>query len=300
MTGVGPSVLVRQSEMSGKGIQVNARGASPKKRTCRTIRSSFVLLAGTAFAASLLPAPFADVRLDVGDGSGSAGQTVNIAVTITSTGGSRASALNFDVPFDQTRLSIDPALVAPGAAALAVGKTVAAGLPYPGVLRVVVYGGNGALPDGELVRLPFVIAQGASGCAGPGCEALAVSDPFGGLVPSTCLGGAVQTGSCAPAEVTGLTLLDDRRTVTWSPAPACPGTVYDALRGLLDRLPVGSHQASETCLANDVATLQADDPETPQRGKGYWYLVRERSSGCSTGTYGSTSAGAPRISTTCP
>jgi len=266
------------------------------KRTIRRVGITGVCVA--AWASFTTPG-FADVLLDVGDGAGNPGNTIAVSVTIVSTGGSRATAIVFDVLFDQARLAIDPNMVACGASCLAAGAGAYAAVPSPGDLRVIVFGG-GAIPDGELVRLPFVVAQGASGCSGLNCQNLSVSDPNANSIPGTCLPGGFQTGPCVPTEVGGLTVLSDRRTLLWSPAPSCPGTIYDAVRGQLDRLPVGSLPSSETCIGNDLSATLADDPVVPQKGKGLWYLVRERSTGCIAGTYGYTSYGLQRNSTACP
>ncbi len=104
-----------------------------------------------------------------------------------------------------------------------------------------------------------------------------------------------------PAEVSGLLVAADRRTLTWSATAAAAAgrdTGYDLLRGRVDELPVGSG-LSEQCLAQALIDATAQDPALPPSGVAYWYLVRAANA-CGQGTWGADSAGAARTSTTCP
>jgi hypothetical protein len=276
-------------------MQKIARGTAAIAGAYRMTRSTAVILMCLTLVASFAPGVFADVLLNIGEGTGNPADTVVIPVSIASIGGSAAAALNFDVAFDQTRLAINPAAVACAASCQAAGKSAAAALPAPGVLRIIVFGLNtNAIPDGELVRLPFVIVGGASGCAELICQNVTVSDPDAGEIPAICLEGAIQISPCVLPEIGGLTFLDKIK-LSWTAAPRCPGVSYDVLRGQLDRLPVGSQPASETCVASGLSITQKDDPSTPPLGKGFWYLVREKETGCPAGTYGP-----GRVSSTCP
>ena len=115
----------------------------------------------------------------------------------------------------------------------------------------------------------------------------------------TCSGGACAGTPIVVTEITGLNLQSDKVTLVWNPAlGAGPGTVYDVPRGLVSQLPVGSG-ASETCIASGIPNPITSDVAIPQAAGSFWYLARARSS-CSTGTYGFTSSGAPRTSSTCP
>jgi hypothetical protein len=71
----------------------------------------------------------------------------------------------------------------------------------------------------------------------------------------------------------------------------------------MSQLPVGPGGAEEVCLEIDVAGTTTTDPEDPEPGESFWYLVRGANT-CGDGSYGSESLngapGAPRQSTTCP
>jgi hypothetical protein len=124
---------------------------------------------------------------------------------------------------------------------------------------------------------------------------------------AACVGWRVDHGSTAvvltafdvPREITGLTLLADRTSLVWDPAPEHPATVYDVLRGGLDALPVGLGPG-EACVAQGITATTTTDPDLPAAGRGFWYVVRERVAGCGTGTYGQATEGSERIGTACP
>jgi len=120
--------------------------------------------------------------------------------------------------------------------------------------------------------------------------------------------GAVNGSDCAPndaglvavpSEVGGVQFASDKTTLGWlSAAPgAGASTVHDALRGNLHRLPVGGQ--GETCLAGGIAGTTATDAAVPASDRGFYYLARGRNA-CGSGTYGTTSGGAARVSNTCP
>ncbi len=104
----------------------------------------------------------------------------------------------------------------------------------------------------------------------------------------------------APAEVTGLVIAADGETLQWVTlaSQAGPATAYDVLRGDAAQFPVGTG-AGETCLASALAATSFASAADPAPGQGTYYLVRGRNA-CGTGTYGTTSAGAPRTTTACP
>lgn len=100
----------------------------------------------------------------------------------------------------------------------------------------------------------------------------------------------------APAETAALAVASDKQTLTWS---AVPGAArYDVVRGSLAALPVGPAGGDETCF-NDLASPTVVDASAPPVGTGFWYLVRGQST-CGTGTWGTTSAGGPRLTASCP
>lgn len=115
--------------------------------------------------------------------------------------------------------------------------------------------------------------------------------------PSDC---APTDGSAfaAATEASGLTAAADRATWTWTALDAGSGTVYDLARGDLGELRIGSH-AAEVCVAAGSATPSGVDPAVPAAGSGFWYLARGRN-GCGSGSWGTTSGGAPRSVAACP
>lgn len=104
-----------------------------------------------------------------------------------------------------------------------------------------------------------------------------------------------------PLGVFGFDIVGDYiTTLLWnSLAPTTGnGIVYQLVRGVLSELPIGSG-ASEQCVAGSTTFLTYDDWEQPADGEGYWYLVRGRNV-CGTGTYGTTSDGSGRSTSSCP
>jgi len=120
--------------------------------------------------------------------------------------------------------------------------------------------------------------------------------------------GAADWSDCAPnnptlravpAEVAGFVLGSggNKNRLSWT-APQAQGgsaTVSDVVRGV--GLPVGS--GAETCVVTGTSAAQFDDATLPGTGTRLWYLVRARNA-CGTGSYGKTSAGAPRTTSACP
>ena len=89
-------------------------------------------------------------------------------------------------------------------------------------------------------------------------------------------------------------------TITWTPASG--SATSSVLRGTVAQLPVGPGGGDEICLETDIAGSSATDPEDPDPGTAFWYLVRGEND-CGDGTYGVASQGGvltPRSSTTCP
>ncbi len=103
-----------------------------------------------------------------------------------------------------------------------------------------------------------------------------------------------------PGEVGALLFELDRTTLLWDSlaSTAGSGTYFQVIRGSLAELPAGSG-LSDTCLGSAVFDTALSDPSTPTPGEGLWYLVRGRNA-CGTGSYGTTSGGAPRTPSACP
>ena len=89
-------------------------------------------------------------------------------------------------------------------------------------------------------------------------------------------------------------------TISWS--PALGSTWSDVLRGLVSALPVGPGGGDEVCLISGTSNAFATDPEIPNPGDGFWYLV-QGTNACAAGSYGvqvQNGVSTPRSSATCP
>jgi hypothetical protein len=113
---------------------------------------------------------------------------------------------------------------------------------------------------------------------------------------------------CAPGDVTAFVVprevggvrFRSSTALEWNSAVAGSGSGarHDVVRGTLAQLPPGSGLA-ETCLANDTPARALTDATSPAAGTGFYFLVRA-SNACGTGSFGSSSAGAPRNTGVCP
>ncbi len=97
----------------------------------------------------------------------------------------------------------------------------------------------------------------------------------------------------APNEVTGLTIAQDRTTVSWIPLTVSDTSTvsYDVVKGRVSQLQGLGSFDDAICIAQrstNPSVLDAFDPET---GNAFYYLARART-GCGTGTYGIGSHGA--------
>jgi hypothetical protein len=117
----------------------------------------------TAFAAP----PASGALLTAGQGAGNPGSMgVVIPITLETATGESVAALNFDLQYDETKLSV--ADVTLGAAALAADKVVVSGLPLTGIVRVIVYGENqNRIGDGVVANVVFNVSASASAGAIP-------------------------------------------------------------------------------------------------------------------------------------
>jgi hypothetical protein len=214
------------------------------------------------------------------------------------------------------------------------GFGLAANLSTPGTIVLSEYATSNDLggAGGEIARISFLVLGAPGDTSVLGWTSASINegaipaqlDP--GLVTVSCSGAAngtactdgnpctagdqCQAGACTgtislqvPSEVASLRFDADKTTLRWdSAAGAGPGTVHDALRGLVGQFPVGSG-AEDSCLAPGTASDFTSDPSAPAAAAAYWYLVRGRNA-CGTGTYGfRTSGGVPvteRTSSDCP
>jgi hypothetical protein len=92
-----------------------------------------------------------------------------------------------------------------------------------------------------------------------------------------------------PGEVRGLAFQPDRQTMTWQPERAA-GT-YNLYRDLLSALPGLGYGA---CQASAITGTSASDPQLPNGGAGFFYLVTVRNRVREEGTKGWASSGALR------
>jgi len=113
-----------------------------------------------------------------------------------------------------------------------------------------------------------------------------------------CVGGvcAGVTTITTPAETHNLAAAADKSTYTWS--EASDATAYDAVRGDVAALPVGSSAGGEVCFENLSAPALVD-AATPAPHAGFWYLSRARNP-CGPGPIGAQSNGTMRVTTACP
>jgi len=117
------------------------------------------------FIASLiLPMPVLaapSATLTVGSNSGNPGSVgIVIPISLTSVDGAEVSALEFELLFNSSNLSVSN--VAVGNAASAADKLVESSIPAEGLLKVVLYGTNqNAIGNGTIVNVSFDISNSA-------------------------------------------------------------------------------------------------------------------------------------------
>lgn len=103
--------------------------------------------------------------------------------------------------------------------------------------------------------------------------------------------GTVDEGFPIPGPVTGLVLVADRQTLSWTAEPTA--AAYDVVTGDLGRLLAAAGDfgvAVSGCLIHGTTQTQALDPDQPDFGNGFFYLVRAVRD-CQNGTYDETGAG---------
>jgi hypothetical protein len=122
-----------------------------------------ILLAVCLTPLSVLAAPPASgALLTAGQATGNPGTMgVVVPITLETAVGEGVAALNFDLQYDQTKLSV--ADVTLGAAAQAADKIVASSLPATGTVRVIVYGVNqNVIGDGVVANVVFDVSASAT------------------------------------------------------------------------------------------------------------------------------------------
>ena len=97
-----------------------------------------------------------------------------------------------------------------------------------------------------------------------------------------------------PGDVSGLVLLADRRTLSWTAADGAER--YDVIRGRVWELPWLGVSATE-CVEADTSATETVDTTTPQLGEALYYLVRAEAgnpASCLVGTWGNSRRDAER------
>ena len=146
-----------------------------------------------------------------------------------------------------------------------------------------------AAAAGQTIRLRWRLGSDTSSAAvGQDIDSIAIRDPM-----NTCRGASTIT---APAETTNLTAAANKTTYNWSAAAFA--TRYDVVRGSTAALPVGPGGGDEVCFDNLLSATLVD-AAVPSAGGGFWYLSRGQNA-CGDGTFGNSSNGSPRSTTTCP
>jgi cysteine-rich repeat protein len=105
------------------------------------------------------------------------------------------------------------------------------------------------------------------------------------------------TGTSEPPHVIDLVDVSSLGLVRWSPDGPGASSLYSVVRGSISGLPVGS-RSSEICFTPATQGTEVLDGEVPPAGDGFYYLVRGRNS-CADGSYGVTSSGQERATSTC-
>lgn len=145
-----------------------------------------ISLAALALAAGFpVGAQTPQAVLSVGSASGYPGQTgISVTVSLTSLGGAQVSAINFDLQFDDSRVSVVAATQ--GSAASAAGKSLTWNLSSAGRIRVMIFGFNtDVIGDGPVAVVTFnVLANATPGTFPLRLTNVAIADPgAGGIDP---------------------------------------------------------------------------------------------------------------------
>jgi hypothetical protein len=134
-------------------------GESNMKKTIRILILLAVCLAPlSAFAAP----PSSGAKLTIGQGNGNPGSLgVIVPITLETAVGDSVAALNFDLQYDETKLSaVDVTL---GAAAQAADKVIVTRLDITGIVRVIIYGENqSVISDGVVANVVFNVSASAT------------------------------------------------------------------------------------------------------------------------------------------
>jgi len=154
-----------------------------------------IFLASLLLPMSAWAAPSA--TLTAGSGSGNPGSIgVVVPISLASVDGAQVSAFEFELLFDETKLSVSSVTV--GNAASAAGKELKSSIPAVGTLRVLLWGNNQtAIGDGTVVDVAFDISDSApEGSIPLTFTNVVLSSPQATEVPATTVAGSLSvTGS---------------------------------------------------------------------------------------------------------
>ena len=153
-------------------------------------------LAATAVSQSFTVAPFNGVTLTAGNGSGTAGQTVEIPIQLASSGTATPAGFQLDLSFDVTKLTFVSART--GASSAAAGKTLSTSAPTGGNKRLLVSGANqNAIANGIVAYASFTLgATFTSGSTSVSALNCTSTDASGNSLPTPCVAGTIRSAGC--------------------------------------------------------------------------------------------------------
>jgi hypothetical protein len=105
--------------------------------------------------------PASGALLTAGQGAGNPGSMgVVVPITLETAVGEGVAAINFDLQYDESKLSV--ADVTLGAAAQAADKIIISGLPETNIVRAIIYGENQTIiSDGVIANIVFNVSASA-------------------------------------------------------------------------------------------------------------------------------------------
>jgi hypothetical protein len=187
----------------------------------------------------------ATATLSVGSGSGAPGASgVGVGVTLSTSPSPAVTAIQFDVGFDGSRLSVDG--VSTGGAASSAGKSLSYSLPSSGTLRIVISGGNTPIGNGSLATIIFSVGASASPGSVPLTPGNAVaSDAGASSVPLNLNGGSFTITSPPPTN-TPIPSNTPANTATQTSTPTITRTPSQTLTPSQTRTPSNTPTRTRT------------------------------------------------------
>lgn len=180
-TGLPPQLSINPTTGAITGTPTQA-GTFP---VTATVTDSVGRQTSKPYSLEIRPAP--TVALAVGNASGVPGQTVEVSIALTSSGGAQPAAFQGTLTYDSQKLTLVSARA--GEALTAAGKTLSVAgdkLVGAGVNQTTIGDGNVAYAT---FRLNSAFISGVAPVTLAGCLA---STPVGSAIQTVCTGGAVQ------------------------------------------------------------------------------------------------------------